>query len=95
MLNRDFSPSDPDQIYAGDITYIPTQEGWLYLAVVLDLYSRHIVGWAMNDRMKTSLVNDALLMAIHKRKPNAGLIWHTDRGSPVCIKGASSIIAIT
>lgn len=81
LLQRDFSPALPDQSYVGDITYIPTQEGWLYLAVVLDLFSRQVVGWSMNERMKASLVNDALLMAIWKRKPSRGLISHTDRGS--------------
>ena len=67
--------------YAGDITYIPTQEGWLYLAVVIDLYSRRVVGFAMHKRMKADLVNRALLMAIWQRKPKRGLISHTDRGS--------------
>ncbi len=64
----------------GDITYIATKEGWLYLAVVIDLFSRQIVGWSMDERMKAKLVNDALLMAIWKRKPMDGL-RHTDRGS--------------
>jgi putative transposase len=65
----------------GDITYIPTAEGWLYLAVVIDLYSRHVVGWSMAEHMRATLVNDALLLAIWKRKPAKGLFWHTDRGS--------------
>lgn len=81
VLNRDFFASNPDKKYVGDITYIPTNEGWLYLATVIDLYSRKIVGWSMDDNMKTSLVNDALNMAIKTRKPPKGLIWHTDRGS--------------
>jgi transposase InsO family protein len=81
LLNRDFSPQQAGTIYAGDITYIPTQEGWLYLAVVIDLFSRRVVGWAMNKRMKADLVNKALLMAIWQRKPRRGLISHTDRGS--------------
>lgn len=81
LLNRQFSVSQPDRYYTGDITYIYTEEGWLYLAVVIDLFSRKIVGWSMDSRMKAQLVNDALLMAIWKRKPNKGLIWHTDRGS--------------
>ena len=67
--------------YVGDITYIATGEGWLYLATVIDLYSRKIVGWSMDDTMKVSLVNDALNMAISHRKPPKGLLWHTDRGS--------------
>jgi len=81
ILNRDFYSFSPNSKYVGDITYIPTNEGWLYLATVIDLYSRKIVGWSMDKHMKTSLVNDALVMAIIKRKPLKGLIWHTDRGS--------------
>lgn len=81
ILNRDFYASNPNEKYVGDITYIPTNEGWLYLATVIDLYSRKVVGWSMNDSMKVSLVNDALKMAIRNRRPNKGLIWHTDRGS--------------
>jgi putative transposase len=81
LLNRQFSATQPNQKYVGDITYIHTQEGWLYLAVVIDLFSRQVVGWSMSERMQATLVNDALLMAIWKRKPGKGLIWHTDRGS--------------
>ena len=81
VLNRDFYASEPDAKYVGDITYIRTGEGWLYLATVIDLYSRRVVGWSMNDTMKVSLVNDALKMAIELRNPQSGLIWHTDRGS--------------
>ena len=72
--------------YANDTTYIPTREGWLYLAVVIDLFSRQVVGWAMNKRMKAALVNDALLMALWKRKPPRGLISHSDRGSQYASK---------
>jgi transposase InsO family protein len=81
VLNRDFYASEPDTKYVGDITYIHTGEGWLYLATVIDLYSRRVVGWSMDDTMKVSLVNDALTMAITQRNPPVGLIWHTDRGS--------------
>ena len=81
LLDRQFNVAQPDEYYVGDITYIPTQEGWLYLATTIDLYSRKIVGWSMADNMRTSLVNDALLMALKGRKPVAGLVWHTDRGS--------------
>lgn len=81
LLKQDFYASYPDEIYVGDITYIPTSEGWLYLATVIDLYSRNIVGWSMDVNMKTSLVNDALFMAIKQRNPKRGLLWHTDRGS--------------
>jgi len=81
ILNRDFYARYPDAKYVGDITYIPTGEGWLYLATVIDLYSRKVVGWSMDDTMKVSLVNDALNMAIRHRNPPKGLLWHTDRGS--------------
>lgn len=81
ILNRDFYASNPNEKYVGDITYISTGEGWLYLATVIDLYSRKVVGWSMDDTMKVSLVNDALNMAIRHRKPKQGLVWHTDRGS--------------
>ena len=81
ILNRDFYASNPNEKYVGDITYISTGEGWLYLATVIDLYSRKIVGWSMDDTMKVSLVNDALNIAMIHRKPSKGLIWHTDRGS--------------
>ncbi len=81
LLQRDFYASFPNEKYVGDITYIWTHEGWLYLATVIDLYSRRIVGWAMDYQMKAKLVNDALLMALWSRKPKQGLIWHTDRGS--------------
>lgn len=81
LLEREFTVATPDTVYVGDITYIPTREGWLYLAIVLDLFSRAVVGWAMGSRMTADLVNDAMLMAIWKRKPAKGLIFHSDRGS--------------
>ena len=81
ILNRDFYASNPNEKYVGDITYISTGEGWLYLATVIDLYSRKVVGWSMDDTMKVSLVNNALNMALRHRTPKKGLIWHTDRGS--------------
>lgn len=80
-VQQDFYASYPDQIYVGDITYIKTNEGWLYLAVVIDLFSRKVVGWSMNQRMTTNIVNNALFMAIKRRSPSHGLIYHTDRGS--------------
>ena len=80
LLARQFDVSKPNQCWCGDITYIRTGEGWLYLATVLDLYSRKIVGWNMSNRINSSLVNKALLMATWQRKPAKGLIWHTDRG---------------
>lgn len=81
ILQRKFDVHEPNKYYVGDITYIYTQEGWLYLAVVIDLFSRQVVGWAMDDNMRAELTNEALLMAIWKRKPKRGLVWHTDRGS--------------
>ena len=81
QLNREFTVKEPDTIYVGDITYLPTGEGWLYLAVVLDLCSRAVVGWAMANHMRAELVNQALAMALCQRQPAAGLIMHTDRGS--------------
>ena len=80
-LQRQFTVTQPDRYYVGDITYIATQQGWLYLAVVIDLFSRQVVGWSMDTHMKAELVNQALLMAIWKRKPTPGLVWHTDQGS--------------
>ena len=81
LLNREFTVAKPDSVYVGDITYIRTREGWFYLATVIDLFSRAVVGWSMGSRMKADLVNDAILMAIWKRKPDKGLIFHSDRGS--------------
>ncbi len=77
----EFTTAEPDQAYVTDITYIWTQEGWLYLAVSIDLFSRRVVGWSMGSRMKAKLVTDALRMAIWQRQPSAGLIVHSDRGS--------------
>lgn len=84
LLSRQFTIHQPDKCYVGDITYIYTQEGWLYLAVVIDLFSRKVVGWCIDKHMKAELVNKALLMALWKRKPARGLLWHTDRGSQYC-----------
>tara|TARA_R110000868_G_scaffold404145_1_gene682027 strand:- start:394 stop:1227 length:834 start_codon:yes stop_codon:yes gene_type:complete len=81
VLNRKFDVNAPDQAYACDITYVWTREGWLYLAVVIDLFSRKVVGWSMGSRMKAKLVCDALTMAIWQRRPKPGLIVHSDRGS--------------
>jgi len=86
VLNRQFDVAAPDQVYVGDITYLWTQEGWLYLAVVIDLYSRKVVGWSMGSRMKAQLVCDALMMAIWLRRPKAGLVVHSDRGTQYASK---------
>jgi putative transposase len=80
-LAREFNVTEPNRAWSADITYIPTAEGWLYLAVVEDLFSRLIVGWAMADHMESRLVVDALEMAIARRRPLAGLLAHSDRGS--------------
>lgn len=81
LLNRQFDPERPDQAWVTDITYVPTQEGWLYLAAVMDLHTRMIVGWSMDSRMTRDLVINALRMAWFRRKPKAGLLHHSDRGS--------------
>lgn len=81
VLDRQFTAQAPDQRWAGDITYLWTTEGWLYLAVVLDLFSRRIVGWSMQSTLETRLVHDALWMALQARTPDAGLLHHSDRGS--------------
>lgn len=81
VLNRDFSPSAPNQAWATDITFVWSQQGWIYLAVVIDLYSRRVVGWSIDRRMKKALVIRALMMAINLRQPPPGLIHHSDRGS--------------
>ncbi len=81
LLRRDFVAGEPNKVWLADITYIPTREGFLYLAFILDTHSRRIVGWSMNSHMRTELVVDALEMAVWRRKPSVGLIHHTDRGS--------------
>jgi transposase InsO family protein len=81
ILDRQFDVDAPNKVWAADITYVRTFEGWLYLAAVMDLHSRRIVGWAMDKRMKKQLVLDALAMAYWQRKPPAGLLHHSDRGS--------------
>ena len=80
LLERDFTASQPNEKWSTDITYLPTREGWLYLAVVLDLYSRKVVGWAMRDTLHTDLVLSALEMARRNRQPKAGLLHHSDQG---------------
>jgi len=80
LLDRQFEPEAPDSVWATDITYIPTGKGWLYLAVVLDLYSRKVVGWSMRPYLDRRLVVDALGMALAARRPGPGLLHHSDRG---------------
>ena len=80
-LNRDFTPSAPNQTWTSDITYLGTDEGWLYLAIVLDLFTREVVGWSLNLRMTADIVTEALTMAWFRRKPAEGRLHHSDRGS--------------
>jgi transposase InsO family protein len=84
LLGRQFATSAPNRVWTSDITYIATAEGWLYLAAVIDLFSRQIVGWSMQPSMKKELVIDALRMAWFRRHPAPGLIFHSDRGSQYC-----------
>ena len=81
LLARDFTPTKPNLAWSADMTYIWTDEGWLYLAVVLDLFNREVVGWSIKPRMTTDIVIDALTMAWFRRKPASGLVHHSDRGS--------------
>ncbi len=81
LLNQNFNPVAADQVWAGDVTYLKTGEGWMYLAIVMDLYSRRIVGWHIDKRMTTDLVSKAMIKAYNLRQPPKGLIFHSDRGS--------------
>ena len=81
LVKRQFVAERPDQLWLADITYLPTYEGWLFLAVVMDVCSRKIVGWAMREDLKADLVVDALGMAVARRRPRPGLVHHSDRGS--------------
>ena len=81
LLQQKFTVSEPNRVWLADITYIPTGEGWLYLAAVLDLATRKVVGWAMRDHMRTEWTLSALIMAIQRQRPGPGLIHHSDRGS--------------
>jgi len=86
LLERKFAIPEPDRVYCSDITYIWTKEGWLYLAVVIDLFSRRVVGWSMSHRINKRLVLNALKMSVWRRRPQKGLIFHSDRGSQYCSK---------
>ena len=93
LLNRDFASSAPNQRWVTDITYVWTLEGWLYLAVVLDLYSRRIVGWAMDKRLEAeNLTLRALHMSLFGRDPDPGLLHHSDRGSQYACKGYQKLL---
>jgi putative transposase len=84
ILRQDFTAAGPDQKWLSDITYVETQEGWLYLCVFIDLYSRAVIGWSMSDRMKSTLVEDALTMTLYRRKFPTNVLVHSDRGSQYC-----------
>jgi transposase InsO family protein len=84
LLERNFTAAAPNQVWTSDITYLATAEGWVYLAVIIDLFSRQVVGWSMQPHMKAELVTDALRMAWFRRRPDAGVIVHSDRGSQYC-----------
>lgn len=92
LINQDFNPEKPNQVWAGDVTYLRTHEGWMYLAIVMDLYSRRIIGWAMSKRMTVDLVQRAMQMAINLRAPDKGLIFHSDRGSQYTSKRFSRLL---
>ena len=81
LLGQDFTADAPNKTWTGDITYVWTRQGWMYLAVVLDLFNREIVGWSMRKRITKDIVTKALAMAIQRKRPQAGLIFHSDRGS--------------
>ncbi len=81
LLNQNFNPLGANQVWAGDVTYLKTGEGWMYLAIVMDLYSRRIVGWHIDKRMTTDLISKAMIKAFNLRQPPKGLVFHSDRGS--------------
>jgi putative transposase len=93
ILGQRFSPPAANVAWAADITYIWTDEGWLYLATVIDLYSRRIIGWSMGTRLLTKLITDALTMALQQRKPPQGVIHHSDRGSQYCSDAYQALLA--
>jgi len=93
LLNQDFTTDSPNRIWVSDITYIWTDEGWLYLATTMDLYSRAVVGWSMDSRMKSDLVVNALNMALGIREPTAGLIHHSDRGVQYAAKPFQKLLS--
>jgi transposase InsO family protein len=93
LIARDFTAKAPNRVWLADITYIPTAEGWLYLAAVMDLFSRKIVGWAMRDHMQVELASSALTMAIQQQRPQAGLIHHSDRGVQYASHGYRAALA--
>ncbi|AGH43170.1 integrase catalytic subunit [Paraglaciecola psychrophila 170] len=93
LLNMNFNPVGPNQIWAGDVSYLKTGEGCLYLAIVMDLYSRRIVGWHISKRMTRDLVEQALVKAHNLRKPAKGVIFHSDRGSQSTSTGFRNLVS--
>lgn len=93
VLNREFQAEKPNQKWVADITYVPTEEGWLYVAGVLDLFSRKIVGWEMSSQIDATLVENALRMALYQRQPGKGLLHHSDRGSQYASHQIRNILA--
>ena len=92
-LEREFVAKHPNQRWVSDITFIPTRQGWLYLAVIIDLYSRAVIGWAMHKRMGSELVTDALKMALMRRKVRRSLLLHSDQGSQYAAANYRAIVA--
>lgn len=92
-LKREFSVAAPNKVWVGDVTFIPTRKGWLYLSVLLDLYSRKVIGWSMGNRNDSTLVKDCLEMAVTHRKPKPGLMHHTDRGSTYTSEKYRSVLS--
>ena len=93
LVQRRFTPQAPNQLLCGDITYIATDEGWLYLAAVIDMFSRQVVGWSLQPHMQSSLVKDAMAMAWWRRRPEPGAIFHSDRGSQYCSRDFQAALA--
>lgn len=90
LLNREFTPAEPNQVFSSDITYIWTDEGWLYLAVVLDLFNREVVGWSIKPRVTADLVTDALTMVWFRRGPAPGALCHSDRAARTRVTSSSA-----
>ena len=93
LLNQNFNPVGPNEVWAGDITYLKTGEGWMYLAIVMDLFSRRIVGWHIDKRMTTDLIIKAMMQAYNLRQPPKGLVFHSDRGSQYTSKRYRKLLA--
>jgi transposase InsO family protein len=93
LLQRDFTAKRPNQVWVGDVTFVPTRQGWLYLAVLIDLYSRQVIGWSMSNRNDTALLLGALEMAIARRQPSKGLIHHSDQGQTYAAQSYRDLLA--